>query len=120
MSSIRLERVAELLKRELGEAIRRHLPVSEAGLVSVNEVAITGDLREATVYVSVLGNLQQQKRGFELLIAQRSLIQEHVARAVILKYTPKLRFQLDDSVARGNHVLEILDEIEKSTPPQPH
>jgi ribosome-binding factor A len=119
MPSIRLERVAELLKREIGEAIRRELPVSEAGLVSVNEVVVSGDLREATVYTSILGAAQQQQRGFDLLLQKRPLIQEHVARAVILKYTPKLRFQLDQSVARGNHLLQIIEEIEKSTPPQP-
>lgn len=115
MPSVRMQRVRELLKRAIGEAIRQELPVSEAGLITVNEVDVAGDLKSATVYVSVLGNEGQQKRGFELLNQQRPRIQDLMSRAVVLKYTPVLRFVLDDSVVRGNRVLEIIEEIEKDT-----
>jgi ribosome-binding factor A len=114
MASLRLQRVRELLKREIGEVIRRELPVGESGLVSVNDVDVAGDLRSATVFVSILGNPDQQKRGFTLLSRNRTRIQRLVARAVILKYTPMLRFVIDDSVARGNRVLEIIEELEKA------
>ncbi len=114
MPSLRLQRVRELLKREIGEVIRREIPVSEAGLVSVNDVDVSGDLHSATVYTSILGNVDQQKRGLTLLVRHRKRIQSLVARAVILKYTPRLRFVIDDSVARGNRVLEIIGELEKS------
>ena len=116
MPSLRLQRVRELLKRAIGEAIRQELPVSEAGLVSVNDVDVAGDLKSAIVFVSVLGNAEQQKRGFGLLAQHRLRIQDLMARAVILKYTPKLQFKLDDSVARGNRVLQIINELEKSAP----
>jgi ribosome-binding factor A len=113
MPSLRLQRVRELLKRAIGEAIRQELPVSEAGLVTVNDVDVAGDLKTATVFVSILGNADQQKRGAAVLEQHRPRIQDLMARAVVLKYTPKLRFMLDDSVVRGNRVLEIMDEIEK-------
>ncbi len=117
MPSLRLQRVRELLKREIGEAIRREFPVSEAGLVTVNDVDVAGDLHSAIVFISILGNPEQQKRGFALLTRHRKRIQGLVGRAVVLKYTPKLRFLMDDSVARGNRVLDIIEELEKSSSP---
>ncbi len=116
MPSHRLQRVRELLKREIGEVIRREIPVAEAGLVSVNDVEPAGDLKSATVFISILGNADQQKRGLAMLTHHRTRIQGLVCRAVILKYTPTLRFVIDDSVVRGNRVLEIIDELEKAAP----
>jgi len=117
MSSHRLLRVRELLKQEIGEVIRREFPVSEAGLVTVNDVDVSGDLHSAVVFISILGNIEQQKRGLELLTHHRKRIQGLVGRAVVLKYTPTLKFILDDSVVRGNRVLEIIEELDKTTPP---
>ena len=113
MPSLRLQRVRELLKRAIGEAIRQELPVNEAGLVTVNDVDVAGDLKTATVFISILGSADQQKRGAAILEQHRPRIQDLMARAVVLKYTPKLRFLLDDSVVRGNKVLQIIEELEK-------
>jgi ribosome-binding factor A len=117
--SLRLERVRELLKRELGEIIRRELPVGEAGLISVNDVIVASDLHTATVFVGIFGNEQTKKRGLEMLDQNRKRIQSMVANAVILKYTPQLRFVLDDSVERGNRVMQILDELEEKEDSSP-
>lgn len=111
--SLRLERVRELLKRELGEIIRRELPVNDVGLVSVNDILLASDLHSATVFVGIFGNAQTQKRGMELLEQNRKRIQGMVANSVILKYTPQLRFVLDDSVERGNRVMQILEDLEE-------
>jgi ribosome-binding factor A len=119
MSSHRLQRVRELLKREIGSVIRREIPISEAGLVSVNDVDVAGDLRSANVFISILGTADQQKRGLALLARQRLRVQDLVARAVVLKYFPTLRFVLDDSVVRGNRVLEIIEELERAHPSDP-
>ena len=116
MASHRLQRVRELLKREIGEAIRREIPISQAGLVTVNDVDIAGDLRVATVFIGILGNAEQQRTGLSLLQKNRARIQGLVAKAVILKYTPRLRFVVDDSIARGNRVLDIIAELEKTLP----
>ncbi len=96
--------------------IRRELPVSEAGLVTVNDVDVAGDLHSAIVFISILGNADQQKRGLALLTQHRKRIQGLVGRAVVLKYTPTLKFLIDDSVVRGNRVLQIIEELEKSNP----
>ena len=117
MQSLRHQRVRELLKREIGEVIRREIPVGEAGLITVNDVGVAGDLQSATVFVGIVGTADQQRKGIELLKRERLRIQGLVGRAVVLKYTPKLRFVRDDSVARGNRVLEIMEELERSRPP---
>ena len=116
MPSLRLQRVRELLKREIGEVIRREFPVSEAGLISVNDVDVAGDLHSAIVFISILGTAEQQKRGLAMLTQHRKRIQGLVGRAVVLKYTPTLKFLVDDSIARGNRVLQIIEELEKSNP----
>jgi ribosome-binding factor A len=117
MSSLRVQRVRELLKRQLGEIITREVPFSGGGMITVNDVEISKDLQLATVYIGVIGSEAQVKQAMELLGQERKRIQGMVGRAVVLKYTPQLRFVLDESISRGNRVLKILDEIERSTPP---
>ncbi|MGH7977343.1 MAG: 30S ribosome-binding factor RbfA [Limisphaerales bacterium] len=116
MASLRLQRVRELLKREIGEAVRREFHVGEAGLITVNDVDVAGDLKSAVAFVSILGNADQQKRGFQLLTEHRARIQNLVARGIVLKYTPALKFVFDDSIVRGNRVLQIIEELEKTAP----
>ena len=118
MSKHRIERVRELLKREIGEAIRREVPVDQAGLVTVNDVKMAGDLKSALVFISILGDDSRQKTALGLVEKARVRIQDSVATSVILKYTPRLHFHLDDSIVRGNRVLQILEEIEKSDSPK--
>lgn len=116
MPTHRHERVRELLKREIGEAIRREFPVDQAGLVTVNDVVMAGDLKSAAIYISILGGAEQQRTGFALLQKNRLRLQDLVAKAVVLRHMPRFRFLIDDSVARGNRVLQILEELEKESP----
>ena len=118
MPSHRLLRVRELLKREIGEAIRREVPVQQAGLVTVNDVDVAGDLKNAKVYLGLLGTTEQKKTALKLLTDQRTRIQSLVAKTVVLKYTPRLKFVVDESVDRGNRVLRIIEELEKTLPPE--
>jgi len=111
--------VRELLKREIGEAIRREFQVSDVGLISVNDVDVAGDLHSAVVFISILGSAEQQKRGFSLLVRHRKRIQGLVGGAIVLKYTPRLRFLMDESIARGNRVLGIIEELDKALPAEP-
>lgn len=116
MPSHRLLRVRELLKREIGEAIRRELPVQQAGLVTVNDVDVSGDLKNAKVYLGLLGNTEQKKIALDMLAKHRLRIQSQVAKTVVMKYTPRLQFLVDESVDRGNRVLRIIEELEKNPP----
>jgi ribosome-binding factor A len=116
MPNLRHERVRELLKRAIGEAIRREFLVDDVGLITVNDVEVGGDLKSAVVFITILGHAEQQKRGLQVLEEHRIRIQGLVAKSVILKYTPTLKFVVDDSIVRGNRVLQILDELEKTSP----
>jgi len=79
-------------------------------------VDVAGDLKSATVFVSILGNSDQQKRGFQSLADHRARLQGLVGKAIVLKYTPTLKFVFDDSIVRGNRVLQIIEELEKAAP----
>jgi ribosome-binding factor A len=111
-----MERVRELLKRTIGEVIRREISLTEAGLITVNDVQVAGDLKSAKVFVSVIGTAEQQRRGLAVLRKEAKRLQGLVARSVVLKYTPRLKFVGDDSIARGNRVLQIIEELERSMP----
>ena len=114
--NLRHERVRELLKREVGEIIRREIPLSEAGLLTVNEIGLASDLKSATVFIGVIGTPEQRKKAASILEKESKRLQSLVGRAVILKYTPHLKFVIDQSIERGNRVLEILEELEKDSP----
>jgi ribosome-binding factor A len=116
MQNIRHERVRELLKREIGEAIRREFSVDSVGLVTVNDVDVAGDLKSAVVFISIFGSADQQRHGLEKLQQHRVRLQGLVGQSVVLKFTPTLKFVIDDSLVRGNRVLQIIEEIEKTLP----
>lgn len=117
MSSLRHQRVRELLKREIGEILRREIPLDQAGLLAVNEVGVSNDLHSATVYVGVVGSAEQRRRAAALLRRDRKRFQGMLGRSVVLRYTPHLQFIIDDAVERGNRVLSILEELDPPDPP---
>jgi ribosome-binding factor A len=116
MPNLRQERVRELLRRAIGEAIRREFHVNDVGLITVNDVEVGGDLKSAVVFITILGNPEQQKHGLQVLEQNRIRIQSLVAKSVVLKYTPTLKFVVDDSIVRGNRVLQIIEELENAQP----
>jgi ribosome-binding factor A len=114
--SLRLLRVCELIKRELGVIIGREIKF-EAPLVSVRAVDITPDLKNAHVFISAIGTKWQKEEAIRYLNEKRQHLQHELSRRVVLKYTPLLHFQLDESIERGTRVLNLLDEIEPTLPP---
>ena len=113
MSVDRLERVNSLLKRVIGDAMFRVLMGEEAsaGLVTVTGVSCGKDLRNATVRASVGGEEPEQKRVLGLIIRHSHEFARIVNREARLKFTPQLRFVLDHSLEKGDHVLAILDSL---------
>lgn len=107
----RMARVAEILKRELSTVILREVP-SDGALITVNSVDVSPDLRNATVFVGVMGTAAQQKQALERLEHHRRVLQAETCKRVVLKFTPHLHFKLDESVERGSRVLDILDELD--------
>ncbi|MBJ7326649.1 MAG: 30S ribosome-binding factor RbfA [Chthoniobacterales bacterium] len=107
----RMARVAEILKRELSTAILREVP-AEGVIITVNSVDVSPDLRNAIVFVGVLGTAGQQKQALERLNHHRVVLQAECAKRVVLKFTPQLKFRLDQSLERGSRVLDLLNEID--------
>ncbi len=112
----RLLRVNKLVKRELSALITRELTFDSA-LVTVNQVNVTPDLKNAHVFVSVLG-AEPKSSVMTKLEAHRTILQAELAKHVVLKYTPHLVFHLDDSIERGTRIIQILQQLEtpKSSP----
>ena len=113
MKTDRLTRINELLRREIGETLYRLLDRSQFDLaaLTVTHVITNSDLRSARVLVSIRGH--EHERGAMLGRIQHlhGEIQEAIAKAVILKYTPKLHFALDSSIEAGDKVLDLLSKL---------
>jgi len=116
MSSFRMQRVSELVKQEVSEIIRRDVATGNVGLITVTACEVAPDLKNARVYVSVLGDADKQAAAIALLERHRGRIQHALGRAVVLKYTPHLHFMIDEGVERGDRILRILDELDPEPP----
>jgi ribosome-binding factor A len=114
MGTKRLDRVNELLQREIASNMYRILTGAEVDLaaVTVTHVIASPDLRSARVLVSVMGDELEGKRVIQVLRNHRAEFQKAIAADVVLKFTPKLKFALDASLAQGDHVMQILDQLD--------
>ncbi len=121
MSVDRITRVNELLKREIGDLLFRvmHADAFDLASVTITRVHTSKDLREARVYVSILGHEAERSRMLALLMHRRSEIQHRINKDITLKYTPRLTFELDTSVEEGDHVLAVLAKLEADSPTPP-
>ena len=107
----RLDRVNELIKRELSELITRTVEGMPAKLVTVREVDISPDLKHAAVWMGIIGSEKEQHASMAVLHAKRKSLQSELSRRVVLKYTPQLHFKLDEAAVRGDRILNILSEL---------
>jgi ribosome-binding factor A len=108
--SRRLDRVNELLRREIGNVVQKDYEW-RGKLVTISEVDVTQDLKEAKVWTSVLGGDAQPV--IDKLNRDHGSIQSKVMKRVVLKSTPVLRFHHDSSASRGVDMVNLLDEVEK-------
>jgi ribosome-binding factor A len=107
----RLERVNEIIRRELSEIVQREV-VFSAPLVTIQSADIAPDLKTCQIYVSVIGNDEQKKEVIVRLLDKRKDLQRLLMKRVVLKYTPQLHFEIDHALERGDRVMQILNEIE--------
>lgn len=108
--SRRLDRVNELLRREIGNVIQKDYEWHNR-LVTVSDVEVTQDLKEANVWVGVLGG--DAASVMEKLNKEHGSIQTKVMKRVVLKSTPVLRFRHDASAIRGVEIVNLLEEVDK-------
>lgn len=106
----RLERVNELIRRELGEIITRECRFP-AKLVTVQQVDVTPDLRHGHVFISIIGTPEEQHASMAILHAARTSLQKAMSKRVVLKFTPHLHFKLDEASERGDRILNLMAEL---------
>ena len=117
--SKRMVRVDELLLRELGALCEKLVAPHIQALVTITKVECAPDLREATVFVSVLGSPEAQAQAMRLMQAVRRELQQELARRIILKFTPRLHFREDRTAEKADRVLGILEELQIPDEPPP-
>ena len=108
--SKRTQRVDELLKREISTCLERDFEFPGI-LVTIHQVDVTPDLREAKVHIGVIGGEFERSAAVAKLNKKHGMIQNVVAKRVVLRNTPRLTFHLDDSIERGNRIVDILEDI---------
>jgi ribosome-binding factor A len=114
MSINRLERVNALMRRAIGEALYKVFagdPIDLAS-ITVTHVETARNLRNATVSVSILGHEDERGTILRKLAKKADALQSIINRELTLKYTPRLRFTLDGSVEKGDHVLDVLSKLD--------
>lgn len=114
MSIDRLERVNALLRREIGEALYKVFSGEPLDLASVTitRVQTSRNLRTAAVSVSVFGHENERGAILRKLANKAKDLQALINRDLTLKYTPRLRFELDGSVEKGDHILDVLSHLD--------
>lgn len=118
MSIDRLTRVNQLLKQEIAESLFRVVndPGADIASVTVTRVVTSSNLRNAKVYVSIRGDEAHQEQLLNLIKHHRKEIQSNIAKHVVLKYTPQVSFELDHSIEKGDHILNLIAKLEDENP----
>ena len=114
--SERMRRVNESVRVVVAEALT-DLKDPRIGLVTVTGVRISPDLREGTVFVSVLGSEKKRRATLAGLVSAHGFFQSRVARELNLKRTPRLLFEYDPTVERGVRMTKLIDELVHDAPP---
>ena len=113
MAVDRLERVNALLRREIGEALYQVFNGEiDLAAVTITRVETARNLRTASVSVSVFGHQTERGRILRALADKHAALQSLINRDCHLKYTPRLRFMLDTSIEKGDHILALLGKID--------
>lgn len=107
----RSNRVAEQMKKELGEIIVRKLKDPRIGFVTVTDVEVTGDLQQATVFITVLGDDKKRRETLKGLVQAKGFIRTEIGQRIRLRKTPELMFELDKSFDYGNKIDNLLKQI---------
>jgi ribosome-binding factor A len=111
MTSHRSGRIADLIRHELANVLREEVRDPRLGFVTVTSVDLSPDLRNARVFVTVLG--QDEQQALRALKRATPFLRRSLAVRAGLRYTPELNFLFDSSVATGSRVEDLLREIDE-------
>ncbi len=107
----RLVRVNELVKREISDVLHTRYQ-SESVYITVSEVSVSPDLRNARVFYSVLGDDEHRRSAGAFLKKRAFDIRRQLSKRIVLKYLPHLHFVYDQSIERGSHLNDIIDQLD--------
>jgi ribosome-binding factor A len=114
--TLRREKLQELFKEAASAILQRRLRDPRIGFVSVTDVELSADLRDAKIFVSVLGDEEAKRRTMEGLERAAGFVRSELGRRVNLRYTPEVLFRLDDSIERGTRIVALLREVVRQGP----
>jgi ribosome-binding factor A len=110
MPSHRSQRVAEAIREVVATAILFEVADPRVHSVTVLRVEVSGDLRQARAFVSIMGTESEQRRALEGLNHATGFLQARVAARLQMRFTPVLSFKLDDSVKKSIELGRLIDE----------
>lgn len=113
MSDVRVRKLQEFIKQEVSSMLMRGLKDPRIGFVTVTDVEVTGDLRQATIYVSLFGSDEAKKESLQALRHATGHIRSELGKVLRLRYTPELAFEADTSLDYSMHIESLLHDIKK-------
>jgi len=116
--SNRTVRVNELVQRELSAILRQRYQ-TESVAITITEVRVAPDLRDARVFVSVVGDEAEAEKKLRWIRSKAVEIRQEIGRRIILKFLPKFEYRLDESTERSTRMQRLLDEIKPGDAPVP-
>lgn len=115
----RIGRVNSLIRQEISELLTRQVKDPRLGnFIAVTEVSTSPDLKSAKVFISHLGSEEEKKQTLNALSSASGYFRRELAKRLKLRCVPELSFQWDDSIAHGDHILQLIDEVTEGESPQ--
>lgn len=112
MQRKRLLRIRELLQQVISEIVNS-LKDPRIGFLTITDVTVTDDLRQAKVFYSVLGDQEEQEKTTQALTHAHSFIRREIGSRTDLRRIPELVFVYDYSIAQAQKIGEIIHHLEK-------
>jgi ribosome-binding factor A len=110
----RAKRLGEQIQRELTELLRRDVKDERIGNVTITAVNVTGDLRTARVYYLVFGKDGPDPKVQQGLTSAAGFLRNALSKALMIRYTPTLTFELDTTIEHGVRLTQLIDSLKKS------
>ena len=108
----RIERVNSLIRQEISELLQRQVRDPRLGnFIAVTEVSTSPDLKYAKIFVSHLDSEGKKEETLNALASASGFFRSELFKRLRLRHTPELSFQWDDSIERGTHLLQLIDEV---------
>ncbi len=118
-SRIRPERVGEQIRMEIAWILQRDLKDPRLGLATCTRVQVTGDLKVAKIYVSVLAREEEQKETMKALEGASGYVRRLLGQRLGLRASPEVRFIFDPSVEYGIELEKLIEETKRAEPTEP-